>query len=403
MCGDIAQAYVHNLGAMRTSLAMYSRLHDCARITRAKTCLPRPEATRFAYGLQTCGMMWRVYAMTTNDDGSSVGILPPFSRSQQPVTIIWSGCVTNPKDLTQATAILRQIGSEAKVRFEAVRSWLACICGARDPGPAAIIPPSKVSSNTTEPAILLGDDFRNVPKLPPGIPIPGLTASLSATPPNNSSPEIHLRNLSQGEASPDLTLLKPWVPSFLPRSASASSVTREQPATPSPRGKPFGVESSILLLPAQSNWPRRASTSNARASAIAHTHSPPAQIANTLHGDPHPLNIPSLSPPSYWQSQRTWNEPMAHSSLRHPTPKLFQYSASYNYSWPALPTQVAKDPRHDRQAHCVWAAAPRKSSITISHPGSKAPRHSRQGSIESCCSESRKSCGSWSNEQCGSL
>lgn len=67
LCDDVAQGYVRLLGAMRTSLAMHSRLFNLAKRARPVACTKRTETTRIAYGLQTIGVLWHVFAMAEED------------------------------------------------------------------------------------------------------------------------------------------------------------------------------------------------------------------------------------------------------------------------------------------------------------------------------------------------
>lgn len=72
LCGDVARGYIKNLAAMRAGLAIYSRLYRAARLVRPTA---RLEATMFAYGIQTCGTTWRIYAMV-EEGGTFVSHLP---------------------------------------------------------------------------------------------------------------------------------------------------------------------------------------------------------------------------------------------------------------------------------------------------------------------------------------
>ncbi len=73
-CDDVSQGYIRLLSTMRTSLAMYSRLHKQAVQAQPASCAPRTEGTRIVYGLQTIGVIWHVFAMA-EDDGQFVSLL----------------------------------------------------------------------------------------------------------------------------------------------------------------------------------------------------------------------------------------------------------------------------------------------------------------------------------------
>ncbi|KLT41371.1 hypothetical protein CC85DRAFT_123846 [Cutaneotrichosporon oleaginosum] len=186
--------------------------------------------------------------------------------------------------MTQATAIIRQIGAEAKPRLRAVRNWLTCVLTEpRDPRPAVALGPGIAHLN-----------------LSPGIPIPDLTDQLdtpeSATPPClDPHPNTPLQTRYQ---SPEPSW-KPWVEPFRPsvpvdrassgRTACNPVKSNENILAPTPRQPPVVMEAWRTSLPFehwrptpspfdyttayQHSWPLPSeSTANQRMSGLGITH-----------------------------------------------------------------------------------------------------------------------------------
>ncbi|BEJ11638.1 hypothetical protein CspHIS471_0200980 [Cutaneotrichosporon sp. HIS471] len=260
-CDDVSQGYIRLLSTMRTSLAMYSRLYNQAVEAQSAWCTPRTEATRIVYGLQTIGVIWHVFAMA-EDDG------------QFPVATIWSGRVEEPRHMTQATAILRQIGTEAKPRLRSIRDWLTCILvDHKVVAPAAPIPPGVAHLN-----------------LPSDIPIPDPTQTIHAV----------------------LTT---------PLCLDPHPTTQPSPGNPSPQ-------------PSWNPWvepfqPSRSNSISTSSSALPHEPTSPAQAVEQIFAPaprPLPLSIDS------------WRNLSAPYQFGRPTPPPFNYTATYEYSWP-LPSE----------------------------------------------------------------
>ncbi|GMK56201.1 hypothetical protein CspeluHIS016_0300410 [Cutaneotrichosporon spelunceum] len=267
-CDDVSQGYIRLLSTMRTSLAMYSRLYSQAVEVQPAWCTPRMEGTRIVYGLQTIGAIWHVFAMA-EDDG------------QFPVATIWSGRVEEPRHMTQATAILRQIGAEAKLRLRSIRDWLTCIL-------------VEHKGLVTSAPVLPGVAHLN---LPSGVPTTGVTQATDApiliTPPcldphpNTQSPP--------GNRSPEPSW-KPWVEPF--QSSRSSSLSTSSSACP----------------------PESTSPSRPVGQILAPTPTPTSR--------PLPLSI------------ETWRSLSAPYQFGRPPPPPFNYTAAYEYSWP-LPSESA--------------------------------------------------------------
>jgi hypothetical protein len=182
--------------------------------------------------------------------------------------------------MTQATAILRQIGAEAKPRLRSVRDWLTCVL-VEDKGPI--------------PAAPLGPSLAHL-NLPPGIPIPGITHPIGAgaltTPPcldpdPTTQPPTRI-------PTPDASW-KPWVEPFQP-------------------SRPPGSNSTSTSSP-----------------VLPHASTSPAKPAEEIFAP-----APRLAPGSI-ESWRATAQPYAYG---RPTPPPFNYAATYEHSWP-LPSESA--------------------------------------------------------------
>lgn len=191
--------------------------------------------------------------------------------------------------MTQATAILRQIGAEAKPRLRSVRDWLTCICTEYSgESPSVTIP------------ITPGTAHLN---LPPGIPIPGITHPIDdrggAVPSSDCLPASHPPSRN---ATPDMSW-KPWVEPFQPQRAVSALPSTVESFNPS-------SGSTTATGTAGTTYPPTPATSNSTASE--HIWAPaPRQL------------------PVSWDSWRSAPPP-----AYQPTPPPFNYSATYEYAWP---------------------------------------------------------------------
>lgn len=317
---DVAQGYLRLLGAMRTSLAMHSRLYALAKKARPVACTKRTETTRIAYGLQTVGVHWHVFAMAEEKD-VFVSSVDGQRRSSQPVTTIWSGRVEEPRHMTQATAILRQIGAEAKPRLRSVRDWLTCVCvDYEGVSPSAHVP------------LTAGVAHLN---LPPGIPIPGITHPISSSllAVSSGTERSPITQPPTGNATPDPSW-KPWVEPVQPQGALSSSATPAEPSKP----KVFSSSTS--------------GKSSTRPPSLTTTSSGPgAQI-----WAPAPRQLPVV-----WDSWRSAPPP-----AYQPTPPPFNYAATYEYAWPLPSASVTAGQR-------ASSATPTSNPSTSWHSQRRVP------------------------------
>jgi hypothetical protein len=70
--GDQAGANVRLFTAMRVALGIYSKLFKAAQTVKPVFTQPRAHVTTVVYGIQTCGVMWRLVAMVDEDNGTFV-------------------------------------------------------------------------------------------------------------------------------------------------------------------------------------------------------------------------------------------------------------------------------------------------------------------------------------------
>ncbi|KAL1412449.1 hypothetical protein Q8F55_000194 [Vanrija albida] len=247
--GDQAAANVRLLTAMRLALGIYSKLFKAARTVKPVFTQPRAHVTAIAYGLQTCGVMWRLVAMVDEDNGTF------------PVSTIWSGNVEEPESMARAVGLLRKIAHEVEERLQCVRNWIACVCGVF--GSSKLITPSRKSGSDALAAMFSSPTSRLKPAPsairlsqpkpvrspiaaavlkspdfgPPGFPVttPILkhsrenSLSTPASPVPGSSKTSH-------QDTPAEKKVRPWVQPFQPRAASAAPSLPAQPQVRPPPG-----------------------------------------------------------------------------------------------------------------------------------------------------------------------
>lgn len=64
---DNAASYVRLLSAMRLGIGIYSHLHELAQARVPNVAVESPQSAFAVYGLQTSGVMWRLFAMWDKD------------------------------------------------------------------------------------------------------------------------------------------------------------------------------------------------------------------------------------------------------------------------------------------------------------------------------------------------
>ncbi|WOO81977.1 uncharacterized protein LOC62_04G005483 [Vanrija pseudolonga] len=244
--GDQAAANVRLFTAMRVALGIYSKLFKAAQTVKPVFTQPRAHVTTVVYGLQTCGVMWRLFAMVDKDNETF------------PVSTIWSGNVEEPESMARAVGVLRKISHEVEERLQCIRNWIACVCGifgssklitpSRKAGSDALAamfssptsrlkrPPSAV--RITEPMPLRSPIAAAVLKKSPEFGPPGFPVTLKHSRDNSTSTPLSLAPgspIPSRQDSPAEKKFRPWVPPFQPRAASAApSLPTRQPVRPPP-------------------------------------------------------------------------------------------------------------------------------------------------------------------------
>lgn len=218
--------------------------------------------------------------------------------------------------MTQATAILRQIGAEAKPRSRSVRDWLTCVCvDSEGVSPSAPIPISSGVAHLN---------------LPPGIPIPGNTHPINTSNPSTAGPSP-VTQPQTNNVTPEPSW-KPWIEPFQPQRAPPTASTPADPSKPT---------SSAITSGRVSTVPPSSATDSA---PTEHIWAPaPRQLPiswDSWHSAP---------PPAY-----------------QPTPPPFNYSARYEYAWPLPSASLAIRPGVSSAALPVPSASWQSSHRSIS-------------------------------------